>query len=102
MGFLMMEDGQSPCQMIMGAEAPGGPTPTTPAGVLKMMQGVQAQPGDKVDWIIAPIRCTEGEIATQPENITPQWLKLLNDSNFGTPHRTWQEMRAYLAQNPNY
>ena len=105
MGFLIMDDGQFPCQMIMGAEAPGGPTPTTSAGVLKMLQGVQAQPGDNVNWIIAPIRCTEGELSTQRESITPQWLALMNSTGGGwgnVPRRTWQEMRTYLAQNPNY
>jgi hypothetical protein len=86
MGFLEIGDDLN-CQIVMGAVTPS----TTEADLssLRAYNGVQADPGDRVEWSVGSTACRADADTATPGTITQAWL----DANNAEQALSWLVIR---------
>jgi hypothetical protein len=97
MGFVIV-GGNVNCQIIMGAIT----STTTQADFssYRAYNGVRAEPGENVSWMVTQARCSQFAIGVQPGNVSRTWFQTINSREAiqqGDSPLTWQQARQWFS-----
>jgi hypothetical protein len=96
MGFVIV-GGNVNCQLIMGAITPT--TTQADFASYRVYNGVRADLGENVSWMITGARCNQFAIGVQPGNVTQSWFQNINSKESvqqGDSPLSWQQARQWF------
>ncbi len=96
MGFVIV-GGNVNCQIIMGAITPT--TTNADFTSYRAYNGVRADAGENVNWMITQARCNQFAIGVQPGNVTRSWFQNINSREAiqqGDSPLSWQQARQWF------
>jgi hypothetical protein len=96
MGFVIV-GGNVNCQIIMGAITPT--TTRADFSSYRAFNGVRADPGENINWMVTPSHCNQFAIGVQPGNVTRSWFQNINSreaAQQGDSPLSWQQTRQWF------